>query len=84
MGYCRVCGIESGAEYRASKRQVLCSPCASETPRKASRAAFERRYWGAGVDSVPRSTRDAFWSDYLTSVSALDAYTESTTEYVGD
>jgi len=48
MGYCRVCGIEEGTEYRASKHQTLCGPCAAETPRKASRAAFERRYWGLG------------------------------------
>jgi len=84
MGYCRVCGSEAGIEYRASKRQSLCGPCAAETPRKASRAAFERRYWGAGVGSVSRSMRDSFWADYLTSVCTLADYIESTTEYVGD
>lgn len=84
MGYCRVCGIESGTEYRASQRQVMCGPCASETPRKASRVSFERRYWGAGVDSVPRSMRDSFWGDYLGSSLTLSAYIKATTEYVGD
>ena len=78
--HCRICGTETDVEIRASKRNTLCGSCNQDTPRKASRASFERRYWGKDVDSVPRSTRNDFWSDYLASTHTLDAYIEATTE----
>jgi hypothetical protein len=79
--YCRICGVqEDSVRLRPSKRSVLCDSCSADTPRKASRESFERRYWGSNIGDVPRSTRNDFWSDYLASTLALDAYIEATTE----
>jgi hypothetical protein len=66
-------------EWRPSKRQNLCDPCNAETPRKVSREAFEKRYWGARVNEVPNSVRYEFWSDYLTSSETLANYITTTT-----
>lgn len=77
--YCRICGVDSGS-FRASKGQILCGPCDSETPRKVSREAFERRYWNGKPEEVPAGTRNEFWSDYLSSTLTLKEYIEETTE----
>jgi len=72
--YCQVCGDERTAQYRASKRQTLCNSCSADTPRKVGRAAFEARYWGAEVESVPHQTRRDFYEDYLRSECTLAQY----------
>jgi hypothetical protein len=80
--YCRVCGDENGVRFRPACRQSLCGPCAKDTPKKASRESFEKRYWGAELKNVPNSTRDEFWSDYLASTKTLVEYIDATTTTV--
>lgn len=81
--WCRGCGDES-AVWRPSKRQALCASCNAETPRKASRASFERRYWGVCVDDVPHGTRCEFYADYLASELNLTDYIGATSVDISD
>lgn len=79
--YCQICGIRSeDVKHRVTKHRRMCDACSKETPRKAGRVAFDRKYWGVGVDSVPPSTKREFYSDYLSSTQTLDAYIDATTE----
>lgn len=80
--WCRICGHES-AVWRPSKRQSLCKSCNADTPRKARRSEFDRRYWGAELESVPIGTRREFYADYLASSSTLPDYIERTTSCAG-
>lgn len=72
--YCRVCGSEEGVTFRASKLQALCEACDAETPRKVSREAFEKRFWGKHIDEVPHGTRREFYQDYLRGDRTLAQY----------
>ncbi len=81
--WCRICGDES-AVWRASKRQALCAGCNADTPRKASRAVFERRYWGIRFEDVPRGTRCEFYADYLASELNLTDYIGATSVDISD
>ena len=81
--WCRICGDES-AVWRASKRQALCVSCNADTPRKAGRAVFEGRYWGAHVEDVPRGTRCEFYADYLASELNLTDYIGATSVDISD
>ena len=75
MSYCRICGDESGAEYRPSARQTLCTLCADDTPVKVGRSAFEAAY------KTPAAIRREFYDDYLTSNYTLAEYIKHTTAY---
>lgn len=74
---CIICGTE-GAHWRPSKRQTLCRECSAETPRKVSRAKFNRVYWGA--EPVSAAIAREFYSDYLASTCSLAQYIRETTE----
>jgi hypothetical protein len=76
---CNICGT-TDSRYRRGSLQTLCDHCSRDTPNKASRLVFERCYWGAGLDSVPRSVRREFYADYLASTCTLQEYRQSTTE----
>ena len=78
MCYCRICGDERGTEYRPAQRQTLCESCWRDTPRKVSRAEFDRAYWGSD-DEPCAATKREFYSDYLASASTLEDYIRSTT-----
>lgn len=80
--YCRICGAIENANLRGGRRGVLCDSCAADTPRKASRAAFEAAYWGRDVDSVPESIRAEFYSDYRASICTLPEYIKQTTSAI--
>jgi hypothetical protein len=67
--YCRICGDESGVEFRGRSRMALCESCHTDTPRKVSREEFDRVFWGTGPEAadVHESTRREFYDDYRTS-----------------
>lgn len=78
--HCRVCGTElNGIVYRPSKRQVLCNACNRTTPQKVSRERFDEYYWAGQANTVPSSTRQSFYQDYLASEQTLEGYTKATT-----
>ena len=77
--YCRICATHRTVSFRRACRMNLCDHCASETPRKASRANFDRAYWGAKFATVPESTRREFFNDYKVSCCTLAEYKEKTT-----
>jgi len=80
--YCRICGSEKDVKFYPAKRQSLCKWCAADTPSKLSRDEFEKRYWGAEVDTVPTFFRREFYSDYLASDCDMEKYIDQTTSSV--
>ena len=79
--YCRICGDEgTTVEVRGNKRwRAMCGACARETPKKVSRERFMLAYFGAKWESVCRSIRSEFYSDYVSSNLTLTQYKEETT-----
>ena len=76
--YCRVCGDESTVKYHRPSGLFLCPDCAADTPRKASREAFDRAYWPTD-EIVPESTKREFYDDYQVSTHTLKEYIKATT-----
>ena len=74
---CKICA-SGDATYRPAQRQTLCEHCAADTPRKAGRESFDKRYWGARYKEVSEGTRREFYSDYLTSTCTVDEYIKQT------
>lgn len=79
--YCRVCGDERNVSYRPRSRQSLCDSCASDTPHKVSRSAFDTEYWHDDP-TVCESTKREFYSDYLSSTHTLAQYIAATVNEV--
>jgi len=79
--YCRICGTHRTVEYRRRCFMNLCDHCSSETPKKASRYFFDKRYWSNSND-VPESIKKEFYNDYKTSRCTVAQYIEQTTERI--
>ncbi len=71
--YCRICGSERNARYRASKLQFLCKECNKDTPKKISYDDFTEKFW-RNDDNVPFSMKREFYQDYLSSCCTYDEY----------
>lgn len=69
---CKICG--NPGEWQDPQRQSLCAPCLKDTPPKVGQAAFDRLYWGQGVEGVPMEVRKQFYSDYLASTLDVEGY----------
>lgn len=69
---CRICG-NPGA-WRDEQRQSLCEPCLKDTPPKVSRGAFDKLYWGQGVETVPENIKREFYQDFLASTMDVEGY----------
>ena len=82
MSYCAICGDESGVNYWPGKYNALCPSCATDTPDKVSRAAFNVAYWGDTWEEVPQPIRGEFYDDYRASTCTLHEYVYQTTEEV--
>jgi hypothetical protein len=78
---CQICGDNKEVAYRPSSKQALCPTCAKETPRKVTRAEFDKQYWDKDAE-VPESTRREFYSDYLSSTNTLPEYIKATTSNI--
>jgi hypothetical protein len=66
MRYCRICGNERTAEFRARSGMVLCESCHRDTPSKATFAEFCAIVTGEDV-TISRDVLREFFSDYKTS-----------------
>jgi hypothetical protein len=81
---CRVCGDENNVSFRNRSGWFLCNSCHRDTPRKASREDFDLIYWEGQAESVPASTRQAFWEDYRASnFGPITSYIDATRESLG-
>ncbi len=69
---CRICG--NGGEWCNDQRQALCATCLKDTPPKVSRGAFDKLYWGLGMEEVPDHVRRHFYEDFLASTLDVEAY----------
>ena len=79
--YCRICGTDRKVEYRRSKGMSLCKECSAETPRKASFANFNKKYW-AEPAIVCASVKREFYSDYKVSQLTVQEYIEATSSWI--
>ena len=79
--YCKICGTHRTVEYRRGPRMNLCDHCAIDTPKKASYANFNKRYWDT-PEIVSQSIKLEFYSDYKASRCTVDQYIEQTTDYI--
>lgn len=73
--------------YPAKGWQLLCRPCAQETPDKVTKEEFEASYWrnedgSCGAETVPPAIRKEFYSDYLASTNDLESYCKTTVSEV--
>lgn len=84
--YCRVCGCEENnvQVYLNKGIMALCNECALETPRKVSREAFCKAYFGTTPEFINPGILREFYDDYRTSTLNLKQYCEQTTTIIDD
>ena len=80
---CQICATPFEVKRYKTKGR-LCSQCASTTPRKASRMAFDKAYWGSKYEEVAEGTRKEFYRDYMTSTHTVKESIEAPTHHIYD